>query len=250
MPIKRLRIFAGPNGSGKSFLKKNIPSTIPIGYYINADDIESRILSAKGIKLNKYGIQTTNAEFQEFIRNSSYARHKSNIPTLLKFLHLENNTIKITENGSAKYAAAIITDFIREINLKAGNDFSFETVMSHPEKIKFIKKANKLGYHVYLYYICTDSPEINIFRVQQRVAQGGHNVPEIKIKKRYFRSLNLLYPALKQCYKSYLIDSTEINSVKIIAQINRDKIITISGKPEEIPSWVIKYVFNKIWSRQ
>jgi len=58
-----------------------------------------------------------------------------------------------------------------------------------------MKQAVEQGYKVYLYFVSTESPYINIFRVAARKAKGGHNVPEDKIISRYYRSLGLLADA-------------------------------------------------------
>ncbi|MBK9391232.1 MAG: hypothetical protein IPN68_13935 [Bacteroidetes bacterium] len=71
---KRLRIFAGPNGSGKSSMLKKIPESVPLGYYINADDIEKRIRFDKGINLNEYGVTSNTKDFQKFLEESEFAR--------------------------------------------------------------------------------------------------------------------------------------------------------------------------------
>lgn len=70
--------------------------------------------------------------------------------------------------------------------------FAFETVGSHVSKAELMQTAKDNGYHVKLYFICTQDPEINIARVKNRVKQGGHDVPEDKILKRYQNSLALL----------------------------------------------------------
>lgn len=44
----------------------------------------------------------------------------------------------------------------------------------------------------YLYYVATEYVEINIERVKIRVVNGGHPVPEDKIRKRYTGSLGSL----------------------------------------------------------
>ncbi len=61
--------------------------------------------------------------------------------------------------------------------------FTFETVMSHPDKIELLHKAQQSGFRTYLYYVATEDPEINISRVENRVSSGGHPVPREKIKK-------------------------------------------------------------------
>jgi predicted ABC-type ATPase len=64
---KRLRIFAGPNGSGKSSLLDHIPKEVPLGYYINADEIEKLIISAKGINLKAFGVSPDKNDLHRFI---------------------------------------------------------------------------------------------------------------------------------------------------------------------------------------
>jgi len=100
--------------------------------------------------------------------------------------------VKSIQDITPKYSAAIISEFLREFNLMSGNDFSFETVMSHKDKIAFIIRATDQGYKVYLYYVCLDNYKVNIDRVATRVAEGGHHVSADKIKARYARSLGLL----------------------------------------------------------
>jgi len=49
--------------------------------------------------------------------------------------------------------------------LKTQKTFSFETVFSHPDKVKYIDTANQSDYRTYLYFVSTNSPEINNDRV-------------------------------------------------------------------------------------
>ncbi len=64
------------------------------------------------------------------------------------------------------------------------------------------------GYKVYLYFVSTESPEINKFRVQARKAKGGHDVPAEKIQSRYYRSLNLLFSAASIAYQAFFFDNS------------------------------------------
>ncbi len=64
-----------------------------------------------------------------------------------------------------------------------------------------MQRAIAAGYKVYLYFVSTESPEINKFRVQARKVQKGHDVPVDKIVSRYYRSLDLLYDACQLAYQ-------------------------------------------------
>ncbi len=65
-----------------------------------------------------------------------------------------------------------------------------------------------LGYTNVLYFICTEAPELNVERVRQRVALGGHDVPEDRIVGRYKRTLALLPEAIAACDRSVLYDNS------------------------------------------
>jgi predicted ABC-type ATPase len=244
---KRLRIFAGPNGSGKSTILQLLPSTVDLGYYINADDIERCITQGHGISLKKYGVKANTEILYDFFEQSSFVKEKSDLDKLKSIFFVERNYLKIKSMAdiTPKYSAAIISEFLREFNLKNENDFSFETVMSHKDKVTFIKKAAAQGYKVYLYYVCLDNYKLNIDRVATRVAEGGHHVSADKIKARYSRSLGLLLNALKASYKSYLFDNSKENP-RLIVRVNRDKKIHLQVSEQELPNWYIKNVVNKL----
>jgi len=71
-----------------------------------------------------------------------------------------------------------------------GQDFAFETTLSTKSYIQTIKKAQALNYHVTLIYFWLDTPQLAIERVRERVAKGGHHVPDDVVIRRYERGLN------------------------------------------------------------
>jgi predicted ABC-type ATPase len=112
--------------------------------------------------------------------------------------------------------------------------------MSHPSKLDFIKIAKEQGYKIYLYFIATEDPEININRVSIRVAQDGHNVNKETIRKRYFKSLENLKPAIKNTNRAYIFDNSGTIS-KLVAEIT-DGIDVNVFDPELTPNWFGKYL--------
>ncbi len=68
-------------------------------------------------------------------------------------------------------------------------DFVFETVLSAPDKMDFIRRAGDAGFFIRLFFVGTDDPSINAKRVAMRVMEGGHDVPIPKIIGRYTKSL-------------------------------------------------------------
>ncbi len=125
----------------------------------------------------------------------------------------------------------------------AGESFCFETVMSDESKLKELKFAKTQGYTIYLYFICTAHPDINIGRVSLRVDSGGHNVSSIKIVSRYYNALKNLFPAIELSDKCYLFDNSQphFENIPLLAIIRSKGMELIS---EEYPEWFYKYVYS------
>lgn len=81
-------------------------------------------------------------------------------------------------------AGRIMLTRIKElINLKV--DFAFETTLSARYYVTLIKEAQQQGYFVTLVFFWLKSVELAIQRVKMRFSEGGHDIPEVTIKKRY-----------------------------------------------------------------
>jgi len=228
--MKRLRVFAGPNGSGKSTLKKILNEKL-LGIYLNPDDIEKEL--KEGIDLSKFKITTNNIEL------SSYFDENKNFYEVKNF-KLDKNIFSVKIPNS--YIASILTSFIRYKLIETNNSFSFESVMSGSDKIEFLKQAKNKGFKIYLYFIATYDPIINIKRVENRVKLGGHSVPEDKIVSRYYRSINNLVKIIPYTDRCYIFDNSNTSRVWL-CEIEEAKKVEI--KVDEIPEWFMD-VLNKL----
>ncbi len=85
--------------------------------------------------------------------------------------------------------AALYCEEWRERCLTEGKSMIFETVMSAPDKLDFIRRAKRAGYFVRVFFISTVNPTINASRITRRVMKGGHDVPIPKIISRYVKSI-------------------------------------------------------------
>ena len=63
--------------------------------------------------------------------------------------------------------------------------FAFETTLAGLTYVGRIRKWQELGYHVSLFFLLLPSPEVAIARVSERVQQGGHDIPEAVIRRRF-----------------------------------------------------------------
>ena len=81
--------------------------------------------------------------------------------------------------------------------------FAFETTLGGDTMSALIAEAAAAGLAVHVWFVGLESVELNIRRVRQRVARGGHDIPEQKIRERYLRApLNLirLLPGLAELW--------------------------------------------------
>lgn len=250
----RLRVFAGPNGSGKSTVIQYVRNykvdnaLIDFGFYINADDIATE-LRKDLFRFKSFGISIKNKEFSGIAIASGLINEKFTEDVFKSSYKLRANTLRLLDSEAGERLAQIVADFLRKKLLEENKRFSFETVFSHPSKLDIMKEAKSQGYKVYLYFVSTESPEINKLRVKSRKGQGGHDVPPELIESRYYRSLDLLYDACQVAYQVYFFDnSIEGKESNMFAHFKEEK-----GKKqwddieiENVPGWFKKYYSDKI----
>ena len=66
-----------------------------------------------------------------------------------------------------------------------GRSFAFETTLAGRGYLRRIDSWRRIGYRVTLLFLSLPSPEEAVDRVRHRVAQGGHNIPEDVIRRRF-----------------------------------------------------------------
>jgi predicted ABC-type ATPase len=87
-------------------------------------------------------------------------------------------------------------------------DFTFETVLSTDRNLKLLRKAKSKGYFIRCIYVLTSNAEVNVLRVESREAEGGHGVPEDKIRERYSKALKLIPELVDICDIVHIYDNT------------------------------------------
>jgi len=77
--------------------------------------------------------------------------------------------------------------------LENKKDFAVETTLASRSYVGTIRKARKLGYQTTLIFFWLDSTDLAVERVKNRVKEGGHNVAERVILRRYFSGAKNLF---------------------------------------------------------
>jgi predicted ABC-type ATPase len=237
-------MFAGPNGSGKSTLKPLLGPLL-LGVYLNPDELEQEIRSCGHLDLQARQVIVDADELLGFFQKSTLLQNAKLHPAVSGLTVREGRLIFGNVPVNA-YFASVAADFLRHKLLEQKVSFTFETVMSSPDKIAFLAKAQRAGYRTYLYYIATEDPEINVSRVRNRVSLGGHPVPEDKIVSRYWRSLDLLMDAIAVTNRAYIFDNSAPapENQTVIAEITEGRVLEI--KTDQMPAWFKRAVWDKI----
>lgn len=86
-----------------------------------------------------------------------------------------------------------------------------ETVPSDPHgaKLGLLRDAKGAGYRVAFLFIGIEGPELSSARVAQRVALGGHDVPDEKIVARLPRTLANAAAALRIADAAWMFDNAD-----------------------------------------
>lgn len=109
---------------------------------------------------------------------------------------------------------------LKRINslLESKESFAFETTLSTRSYVKFVERAKQLGYQVTCLFFWLDSEELAISRVDTRVKEGGHNIPEEVIRRRYKGGLNNFFNLFLPIVDNWLFVNNSGDSYEIIAE--------------------------------
>ena len=118
--------------------------------------------------------------------------------------------------------------------------FSIETTLATRSYVNLVRRAHNKGYRVTLLFFWLNSPELAIQRVAERVSKGGHDIPEVIIRRRYvsgIQNLFNLYAAEVDAWSIYDNSTTLRRNVAI-----GGKTIKTVINNEEIYNQIISHV--------
>jgi predicted ABC-type ATPase len=134
--------------------------------------------------------------------------------------------------------ARVWADGRRDELLQAGQGFASETVFSHDSKLSLISRAQTLGFSVVLYVVSVDDPLRLLTRVNQRVEEGGHNVPAERILQRYPRTMVNLKLAVRLADLAFVYDAVDIEQGghRLVAFCEKEQTTLLV---DQLPPWAV-----------
>lgn len=131
--------------------------------------------------------------------------------------------------------AVRIAEQRREACLGAGRSLAFETVFSAPDKPEFVRRAMAKGYFVRVFFVGTQTPEINAARIARRVLEGGHEVPIRKIIDRWGRSIANASAIAAEVDRFYVYDnSVDERDAQLVVRASEGRVVRTYADP---PAW-------------
>lgn len=132
---------------------------------------------------------------------------------------------------------------LRNQAIKQGKSFNEETTLCGKTIIKLFEKLKENGYKIDLYYVGLKNSDIALERIKNRVANGGHDIPAEKVRKRYEESRSNLEKVIPLCNSVSVFDNSE--SFRRLATIKEGKLIQ---KADKVPFWFNSKLKNLISS--
>ena len=132
---------------------------------------------------------------------------------------------------------------LRNVAIRQGKSFNEETTPCGKTIIKLFEKLKENGYKINLYYVGLKNSDIALVRIKNRVANGGHNIPAEKVRKRYEESINNLEKVIPLCDSVSVLDNSE--SFRRLATTKEGKLIQ---KADKVPFWFNSKLKNLISS--
>ncbi|MEA2013066.1 MAG: zeta toxin family protein [Verrucomicrobiota bacterium] len=138
----------------------------------------------------------------------------------LYFINADEIAKSYDPNDISKHKVKAGKEFFRqlEVNLNGDKSFMIESTLSGKYLKNVITKAKEKEFKVVLIYLFLETQDENILRVQNRVLNGGHDIPRDDIKRRYSRSRKLFWDTYKDMADHWILFFNGDDNYELIAE--------------------------------
>lgn len=134
---------------------------------------------------------------------------------------------------AANLAAVQRIEMWLDASIEVHQTIGVETVLSSPKYRRLVDKAKERGFEVRLIYVYVESVEIQLERIRYRVAKGGHDVPEDRVRARRTRSIEQLGWFFAAADLAWVFDNSKSEPV-LMARKDPETVTVRSGLPDDI----------------
>jgi predicted ABC-type ATPase len=122
------------------------------------------------------------------------------------------------ESASLRAGREVVRRLDDLVNRRA--DIVYETTLSSRQSLALMERCRAAGYDVSLVFVILKAPELNIERIANRVAQGGHHISPEVVRRRYPRSLEGLRSAFETADFAVVLDNSGDDLIELAQKRN------------------------------
>lgn len=101
--------------------------------------------------------------------------------------------------------------------LQAGESLVIESTLSGKGLDRHLLHARQLGYQISLIFVTLDSPDLSIARIRERVANGGHHVPDEDVIRRFGRARYQFWHTFRHLADDWQLFSNNVAGFNLLA---------------------------------
>ena len=120
----------------------------------------------------------------------------------------------------------------RNAMIARGESLSIETTLSGNSALAFMRRAKESGYRISLAYVGIDTPELSRARIDERVVEGGHDVPQDAVIRRHPDSLRRLSAAMAIADSTLVFDNSGLERRLLLQVENGIAKFIGDGRPD------------------
>ena len=132
------------------------------------------------------------------------------------------------ESAAIKAGKLVLEEIDRHIDY--GHDFAFETTLAGKSYVRLLKEVREKGYRIHLFFLWLQEVDLAIKRIEMRVKAGGHDVPTLDVKRRFYRGVYNLFHLYRPLLDFWMLFD---NSGTIPQELcfEKDGILTVINAP-------------------
>ena len=114
-------------------------------------------------------------------------------------------------------AGRVMLDRLRFL-AREHRDFAFETTLAGQGHARWLQGLRAAGYRAHLIFLALPAPELAVARVAERVRQGGHDVPEAVVRRRFLVGLRNFFEVYRTVVDGWhMYDNSTVTGPRLIA---------------------------------
>jgi predicted ABC-type ATPase len=147
---------------------------------------------------------------------NEFLTHEAACPDFINADLIAHGIAPYAPEAAALAAGKIMLGQI-EAKVRSGKSFAFENTLSGLNYARHIPRWRKMGYHVKLIFLSLPSVELALARVRARVAQGGHDVSDAVIRRRFNAGLRNFHRLYRKIVNSWALYDNSGSSPRLIS---------------------------------